>query len=318
MGDAPYPGRMPSTPSRRSLLAAGLALFAAGVAGCTKAVKAIATTTSNAPTAAPITAPTTAPGGGAPGSTTVSAASTPATSTTDVTPPATVTPSGTTAATTTRTSARTSNRTTASRPHTGPAVEVMTGPTSKPQVALTFHGAGDLSLATAILQIVKDRKARITVMAIGTWLQDNPQMAKTILAGGHELGNHTYQHLDINSLPADQITSEIVRCRDVLTKLTGSPGAYFRQSQAQHASDQVKTLAGAAGYATCLSYDLDSMDYTDPGGPAVRSALKAAVPGAIVSMHLGHQSTVDALPGVLDDLRSRGLAPVTVSTLLAG
>jgi peptidoglycan/xylan/chitin deacetylase (PgdA/CDA1 family) len=194
----------------------------------------------------------------------------------------------------------------------------MSGPTRRPQVALTFHGAGDLGLATSILQIVKARKAKITVMAIGTWLQDNPQMADRILAGGHELGNHTYQHLDINSLPAQEITSEIVRCRDVLQKLTGSPGAYFRQSQAQHASDQVKDLAGAAGYATCLSYNLDSLDFTDPGGPAVRATMKAATRGAIVSMHLGHQSTVDALPGVLDDLRARGLEPVTVSTLLAG
>ncbi len=194
----------------------------------------------------------------------------------------------------------------------------MNGPTTSPAVALTFHGAGDPSLARAILQIAKDSRAKITVMAIGSWLEQNPEMAAAILAGGHELGNHTYSHLDINSLPADEITSEIVRCRDVLRKLTGSPGTYFRQSQAQHATDQVRTVAGAAGYRVCLSYNLDSMDYTDPGGDAVRSYLKAATKGSIVSMHLGHQSTVDALPSVLDDLRARALAPVTVSTLLAG
>jgi hypothetical protein len=35
-------------------------------------------------------------------------------------------------------------------------------------------------------------------------------------------------------------------------------------------------------------------------------------------MHLGHQDTIDALPGVLDDLNARGLAAVTVGELLAG
>lgn len=300
---------MPSTPSRRNLLVVGLSLLAAGVAGCTKAVKAIsATTTAGVPdqltsSAAPAPQKTTAP---EPAPTTAALTSAPPTS------PAAA--RGSSAA------APTSTRSTTSAPprHTGPAVEVAGGPTTKPQVALTFHGAGELSLATGILQILAAKQAKITVMAVGSWLHENPQMAARILAGGHELGNHTYQHLDINSLAADEITSEIVRCRDVLQKLTGSPGLYFRQSQSQHASDQVKDLAGAAGYATCLSYDLDSMDYTDPGGPAVRRALRAATSGAIVSMHLGHRSTLEALPDVLDDLRARGLEPVTVSTLLAG
>jgi len=206
--------------------------------------------------------------------------------------------------------------TTTAAAHTGPAVEVMSGPTSAPVLALTFHGAGELTLARSILQIVKDKQVKITVMAIGSWLDANPQMAEEILRGGHEIGNHTYNHLDINSLPSHQITAEIGRCAEVLARLTGSAGTYFRQSQSQHASEQVKALAGAAGYPTCLSYNLDSMDYTDPGGPAVRRYMKAASSGAIVSMHLGHQSTVDALPGVLDDLAARGLRPVTVGTLL--
>ena len=103
------------------------------------------------------------------------------------------------------------------------------------------------------------------------------------------------------------------KCADVSDRLAGG---YFRQSQAQHASAQVRALAGAAGYATCLSYNLDSMDYTDPGAAAVRANLRAATNGAIVSMHLGHQSTVDALPDVLSDLRAKGLRPVTVSALL--
>ena len=72
-----------------------------------------------------------------------------------------------------------------------------------------------------------------------------------------------------------------------------------------------------AGYRTCLSYDLDSMDWTDPGARAVRDNVAAAGPGSIVSMHLGHSDTVSALPGILDDLRRRGLSAVTVTTLLS-
>jgi hypothetical protein len=40
-------------------------------------------------------------------------------------------------------------------------------------------------------------------------------------------------------------------------------------------------------------------------------------PGSIVSLHFGHQGTIDALPDILAVLRSRGLRPVTTSALLA-
>jgi len=77
----------------------------------------------------------------------------------------------------------------------------------------------------------------------------------------------------------------------------------------------VLRLAGAAGYRTVLSYDVDSRDFTDPGPVAIRRALTTSRAGSVVSMHLGHPGTLTALPGVLDDLGRRGLTPVTASAL---
>ncbi len=153
-------------------------------------------------------------------------------------------------------------------------------------------------------------------MAVGTWLDQYPEMAAEIVAGGHEVGNHTWSHIDINALSPDQMRQEVVRCRDLLRRQVRTPSPYFRQSQSQTANAQLRQVAGAAGYRVCLSYDLDSMDWTDPGGDAVRANLRQARAGSIVSMHLGHQDTVDALPGILADLAGRHLSPVTVSTML--
>jgi peptidoglycan/xylan/chitin deacetylase (PgdA/CDA1 family) len=66
-----------------------------------------------------------------------------------------------------------------------------------------------------------------------------------------------------------------------------------------------------------LSYDLDSLDWTDPGPATVRAQLRKATAGSVVSMHLGHHGTLAALPGILADLRERGLRPVTASQLFA-
>ena len=201
--------------------------------------------------------------------------------------------------------------------HTGPAAEVAAGPVARPAVALTFHGGGDPNTATAILDICAQRGARITVLAIGQWLQENPSMATAILAGGHDLGNHTWSHQVLSDLDRATVREEITRCRDLLLQQTGSPGSFFRTSSGQHASPLILDEAGAAGYAVCLSYDVDPEDWTDPGASAVRAGAAAAAAGSIVSLHFGHPGTVEALPGILDDLQSRGLQPVTASALLA-
>ena len=199
----------------------------------------------------------------------------------------------------------------------GPAAEVMRGTGTRPQVALTFHGAGDPAIARDALDVIAARGARITVMVVGTWLDASPELAGVITAAGHELGNHTWTHPILADLAEDDMAAEINRCRDLLVALTGGPGTFFRPSSAQHATDLVRQVAGRSGYATCLSYDVDSTDWTDPGPRAIRQAVAAATAGSVVSLHFGHPGTVGALPGVLDDLAARGLAPVTASTLLA-
>ena len=154
-------------------------------------------------------------------------------------------------------------------------------------------------------------------MAVGTWLQAQPELARQFQAGGHELGNHTWSHQTLDTLGAAAVKLEIERCRDHLIALTGGPGTYFRQSGSQHSTPLIRELAGAAGYRVCLSYDVDSLDWTDPGADAVVANSRAAGPGSIISLHLGHAGTVTAVPRIISELRARGLRPVTASQLLA-
>lgn len=294
---------MPSAVSRRTFLGAGLGLLAAGVAGCSSEVSG---------TGAGSPAGTATLSADPLGSTSAAAATSgrPATSSSAAGPTTAdsiVVPSAT---------AQAQGLTTAAGP-AGSAVEVGTGPTGSAMVALTFHGGGDPATATSILDICAQRGAHVTVLAIGTWLQDNPTMASAILSGGHDLDNHTWSHSVLSDLDRDAVRVEIIRCRDLLQQLTGSPGAFFRTSSGQHASQMILDEAGAAGYPVCLSYDVDPQDWTDPGAAAARSGAAAAAAGSIVSLHFGHPGTVQALPGILDDLAARGLQAVSASTLLA-
>lgn len=200
-------------------------------------------------------------------------------------------------------------------PSTGPAQELVTATSGRAEVALTFHGAGDPDLAGRVLAGLADRGAAATVLAVGTWLQSYPDVARMTVDHGHELGNHTWSHPTLTTLDEDGVRAEIERCRDRLAALTGGPGAFFRPSAAQHATSRVRVLAGAAGYPRVLSYDVDSRDFTDPGAAAIRRNVATARAGSVVSLHLGHPGTLAALPGLLDDLAARGLTPVTATRL---
>ncbi|KOG72626.1 polysaccharide deacetylase [Kitasatospora aureofaciens] len=208
----------------------------------------------------------------------------------------------------------------AARPPTrapGQPVQIQHGPSRGSAVALTFHGQGDPKTATALLGEAERAGARVTVLAVGSWLDEQPAMARRILDGGHELGNHTQRHLDICALPADAAYAEITGCAQRLRKLTGTIGSWFRPSRAQYATDLVIRLARRAGYPHVLSYDVDSLDADDPGAPVVRrTVLDRARAGSIVSLHLGHPGTVAALPPILDGLHRRGLRAVTTTELV--
>lgn len=196
--------------------------------------------------------------------------------------------------------------------------EIATGPTDVPAVALTFHGQGDPVLANRLLDEVATGGARITVLAVGSWLDAQPETARRILHDGHELGNHTQNHLALASLPPEAVHTEIAACADGLRRLTGSIGTWFRPSQTRASTPVIRDQAAKVGYRTVLSYDLDSLDYTDPPpAEVVSTVLGAAHPGAVVSLHLGHPVTVTALPAILAGLRQRGLRPVTMTELMA-
>lgn len=107
------------------------------------------------------------------------------------------------------------------------------------------------------------------------------------------------------------------RGADAVAAVRGSAGLLFRPSGTPASTATIRSAALASGYHRCISYNVDPIDYLDPGPAAVRErTLKAVRAGSIVSLHLGHPGTVAALPGILDGLRRRGLTAVTVSDLL--
>lgn len=196
--------------------------------------------------------------------------------------------------------------------------DIRTGPATSAAVALTFHGAGELGLTERVLEILRQAQARVTVFAVGQWLATTPQVGRDIVGQGHDLGNHTWSHLAMGNLSRLKAEDEVRRGAEAVAGSVGAPGALFRPSGTPTSTDAIRAAAAAAGYARCISYDVDPEDFLDPGAPLVTSRTLTAVrPGSIVSLHLGHPGTVDALPAILSGLADKRLRATTLTDLLA-
>ena len=197
-------------------------------------------------------------------------------------------------------------------------VDISHGSRNKKEVALTFHGAGDLKIARDLLAIASDAKTPISVMAVGSWLSANPEIGKEILAGGHDLGNHTYNHKAMLHLNLNEAKSEIAKGKAAIIKSVGSAQKYFRPSGTPKSNATIRKAAIASGYSNCITYDVDTLDYQDPKVSAIISnCMKSVKNGSIISLHFDHKNTVAALPKIITELKSAGLTPVTLTKLLS-
>jgi peptidoglycan/xylan/chitin deacetylase (PgdA/CDA1 family) len=155
-------------------------------------------------------------------------------------------------------------------------------------------------------------------MAVGSWLHANPAIGKEILNGGHDLGNHTYNHKAMLHLNLKEAQSEIEKGKAAIKASVGSSQKFFRPSGTPKSNSIIRKAAISAGYTNCITYDVDTLDYQDPKAAAIISnCMKTVKNGSIISLHLGHKNTVTALPKLISELKSAGLAPVTLSKLLA-
>jgi peptidoglycan/xylan/chitin deacetylase (PgdA/CDA1 family) len=291
-----------SSLSRRTFLSWAAA---AGLAGC--AANKLPSESSTAPVATDTTDTTSG-----------NASSTEAASSTAAAPGSSMLPAATTPEPTTFVATTAKPSTMTPGPGAGdPASFINHGARDSGNAALTFHAAGNPAMATALLDLLKRSGTPVTVFAVGSWISENPQLAKRILADGHELSNHTWSHGAMRTMSPADLTTEISKAADALTKLTGSNGRWFRPSQIEVPTPAILTAAGKVGYGVSVGYDLDSMDFQDPGAAAVKKNVMGAIQsGSIVSLHFDHQNTIDALPAIIDHMKSKNLKPVTVSQLI--
>jgi peptidoglycan/xylan/chitin deacetylase (PgdA/CDA1 family) len=182
-------------------------------------------------------------------------------------------------------------------------------------VALTFDD-GPSPYTDRLLQILKDNDAKSTFFLIGNKVAANPAGAKRILDAGMEVGNHTWEHPNMTTIPPEDIASQISKANDAITAATGHTPKLLRTAGGL-INDNVLAAAKQQGMAD-INWDVIPFDWmNDSNTAATRYMLTTQIkPGSVVLFHDTYSSTVDVVYQFIPVLKANGYHLVTVSQLL--
>lgn len=189
--------------------------------------------------------------------------------------------------------------------------------TQKPYIALTFDAAWGNEDTQTILSILEKHNVKATFFMTGGWVKSYPEDVKAILAAGHDLGNHSENHLNMSQLSQKEKEEELMLVHNRVKQLTDYEMFLFRPPYGDY-DEEVVNCAKNCNYYT-IQWDVDSLDWKDYGTESIIKTVcehKHLGNGSIILMHNGAKYTASALERLIETLHKKGYEFVPLSDLI--
>ncbi len=182
-------------------------------------------------------------------------------------------------------------------------------------LSITFDCAWTAEDIPLILNTLSRYNCRATFFVVGSWAEKYPESVKLIHDSGHEVAGHSYNHAHYNSLPEEELVSDMDKCDDVIKAITGENIPIFRAPYGEYNNTVVK--AATSSGRTLIQWDADSLDWKDlTGDEMIKRIMPKIKNGSIILFHNGTKHTASALPSILDKLVSEGYSFKSVGDMI--
>jgi peptidoglycan-N-acetylglucosamine deacetylase len=208
-------------------------------------------------------------------------------------------------------------------PHT--AMVKREGDSSPQRVALTFDDGPDPKWTPKILAILKAEGVKAAFFVIGEKANAYPELIQQIVEEGHEIGNHTFSHVDLTSAGPGRTALELNATQRVIERITGHSTLLFRPpydaDRTPHSLRELAPLIQARelGYVPAMA-SIDPLDWDRPSADEILTRIKRERPaGNVILLHDGggnRAETLAALPRIIAHLKARGDEIVPLYSLL--
>jgi peptidoglycan-N-acetylglucosamine deacetylase len=211
-------------------------------------------------------------------------------------------------------------------PGTGLSTIVNGGTNGRLEVALTFDAGADTGYAAEILDLLRDEGIEATFGMTGVWAQANPELVQRMVAEGHQLINHTWDHSSLTGantqmppMTPEQVAQQLADTEAVVRDLTGyEMRPYFRPPYGDYDEDSLRYLYDD-GYSETIWWTCDTRGWAGWGAQQIIDYCTTNIAeDEILLLHVGAAAVGDfeALPGLIQFFRDDGYSFVTIEQML--
>jgi len=211
-------------------------------------------------------------------------------------------------------------------PGTGLSTIVDGGTNGRLEVALTFDAGADTGYAADILDLLRDEGIKATFGMTGVWAQANPELVQRMVAEGHQLINHTWDHSSLTGantgmspLTPEQVSQQLADTEAVVRDLTGyEMRPYFRPPYGDYDETSLGYLDDN-GYYLTIWWTCDTRGWAGWGAQQIIDYCTTNIAeDEILLLHVGAATAGDfeALPGLIQFFRDNGYSFVTIEQML--
>lgn len=184
---------------------------------------------------------------------------------------------------------------------------------SVPLVALTFDDGPRTETTLRLLDGLALREIPATFFLVGSCIPGREDVVRRMAAEGHQIGVHTYDHVQVTQLSREEFWGQLNRTRDLLGDILG-PGEFWLRPPYGIVNDSVRRWADGP----LILWSVDPEDWKDRNAARIVSDVAAQVKdGDIILLHDIYPTSVEAALQIADALTGRGFCFVTVEQLLA-
>lgn len=181
-----------------------------------------------------------------------------------------------------------------------------------PRVALTFDDGPSRKYTPLLLEGLKDRGIHATFFLMGKNIEGNEELVKQMQTDGHLIGNHTYNHVELDKISEQRAKEEIEKTSNEIYEITGFYPTYIRPPFGAWRKNLELSVTMFPVF-----WDIDTLDWKSKNVDSVVNIVESQVKdGSIILMHDGYATSVEAALKVVDLLKKQGYDFVTVDEML--
>lgn len=186
---------------------------------------------------------------------------------------------------------------------------VFLGDTTKKELYLTFDNGYENGFTGRILDTLKEKNVPAIFFVTGHYVKDQPELLKRMKQEGHLIGNHSWSHPDMTTVPDAKIKEELDSVKAAVAKITGQQEMSYLRPPRGIFSDRTLAVSKQLGY-TNVFWSVAYRDWetkVQRGGQYAFNQVMAQLhPGAVILLHSVSKDNTEALAGIIDAARKQG------------